>query len=80
MEIQLLTTTTSDPQLLHQELEQATTSVSQHWVVTDNETERKIRYIFRPNGDLLRAPLRVRQVAQPEQPPKYEAELHLLGS
>lgn len=52
MEVHLLNTT-SDSQPLSNKPGHKAVLASQHWVVTDNETARKVKYIFRPNGDLL---------------------------
>jgi hypothetical protein len=52
MKIQLLNIT-PDLQPFSKELENTATPTSQHWVVTDSETTRKVKYIFRPNGNLV---------------------------
>lgn len=65
METQLLAIT-SDSHQFHQKAEKDVTPTSQHWVVTDNETAHRIKYIFRPNGELLIAPLGVRQATKAE--------------
>lgn len=52
MELHLLNTT-PDSQRLSKKAAQTALLTSQHWIVTDNETARKVKYIFRPNGDLL---------------------------
>lgn len=57
MEVHLLNTP-PDSQPLSNKSGHKVVLASQHWVVTDNETARKVKYIFRPNGDLLIAQIK----------------------